>query len=94
MYVPVPTEPEELWDEAQPRVHLMKDIIASHFGQNCDCGRELDQGSFARCFLYSLQDGKKLVARIILPARQHVKTESEVATMYFLRGAGDCFCLL
>jgi len=37
-------------------------------------------------FLFTLENGKQVIARIILPVRESVKTEAEVAAMELVRG--------
>jgi len=46
----------------------------------------MDDGAFARVFLFMLENGMQVVARIILPVRESVKTEAEVAAMELVRG--------
>lgn len=77
---------QDLWANVEVRLDLLPGIISSHFKQPCDEGSVLSEGSYARCHLYTLEDGKRIVARMILPAREYVKTESEVASMFLLRG--------
>ncbi|KAF8498285.1 hypothetical protein JB92DRAFT_3125410 [Gautieria morchelliformis] len=43
-------------------------------------------GVYARAVLFSLDNNRKVVARVVLPVRESVKTEAEVATMALVRG--------
>ena len=43
-------------------------------------------GAYARAFLYTLDSGLKVVARVILPVRETIKTEAEVSAMDTVRG--------
>ena len=54
----------------------------------------MDDGTFARVFLFTLENGMQVIARILLPVRESVKTEAEVAAMELLRGYYRCRCLL
>jgi hypothetical protein len=53
----------------------------------------MDDGAFARVFLFTLQNGMQVIARIILLVRESVKTEAEVAAMELVRGH-YCYSLL
>lgn len=46
----------------------------------------MNYGAYARAFLFSLASGMQVVGRVILPVRDSVKTEAEVATMELVRG--------
>jgi hypothetical protein len=43
-------------------------------------------GAYARVFLFTLEDDKQVVGRVVLPVRETVKTEAEVASMILVRG--------
>ena len=64
----------------------MGTIIEDHFGMPCVFAGELGRGAYARCRRYTLVSGLELAVRLILPVRESVKTEVEVATMTYLRG--------
>jgi len=81
-----PKSHDEVWEESKPNLEGMENIIRNHFGMPCTFGGELGRGSYARCFRYTLKNGRDLAARIILPIREYAKTEVEVATMTLLRG--------
>jgi hypothetical protein len=53
----------------------------------------MDDGAFARVFLFTLQNGMQVIARIVLPVRESVKTEAEVAAMELVRGHYCCSLL-
>ncbi|KIP07758.1 hypothetical protein PHLGIDRAFT_408172 [Phlebiopsis gigantea 11061_1 CR5-6] len=76
---------DDFWAQTEPKVSALKTIISSHFA--CACGdlSLLDEGAYARVYETFLTTGRRLAARIILPARPVVKTEAEVATMDFVR---------
>ena len=46
----------------------------------------MDDGAYARAFLFSLENNMQVVARVILPVRESLKTEAEVVTMEVVRG--------
>ena len=46
----------------------------------------MDDGAYARVFLFSLENDMQVVARVILPVRESLKTEAEVVTMEVVRG--------
>jgi hypothetical protein len=46
----------------------------------------MDGGSYARVSLFTLEDDQKVVGRVVLPVRETVKTEAEVAAMELVRG--------
>jgi hypothetical protein len=46
----------------------------------------MQKGSFAHVYLFTLEDNRKVTAKIIFPVRETVKTEAEVAAMEFVRG--------
>jgi len=47
-------------------------------------------GVYARVFLYTLENGLQVIARVILPVREGIKTESEIAAMDMMRGKFIC----
>ena len=62
-------EPEDiLWEQINPNLDALLPIIANHFGSPCWSQEPLQHGSYARAFLYILQDGLHVLARVILPA--------------------------
>lgn len=79
-------ENEMLWKNANVNMTAMQDIASSHFGSDYhDCTR-MDEGAYARVFLFTLKNGFQFVARIVLPVRESVKTQAEVAAMTLVRG--------
>lgn len=77
---------EILWKAANPNLTALQDIISAHFRLPCCRYAPLGGGSYARIFLFTLEDGQQVVGRIILPVRETVKTEAEVASMVYVRG--------
>ena len=61
-------------------------IISSHFRTLHSHHTRMDDGAIARVFLFTLQNGMQVIACIILPVRESVKTEAEVAAMELVRG--------
>jgi len=49
----------------------------------------MNDGAYARAFLFSLTTGTQVVGRVILPVRQSIKTEAEVTVMELVRGKSD-----
>ena len=80
-------EPEDiLWDKTDPDLEALKSIIGTHFNSPCRSQEPLNHGAYARAFLYTLQNDIQLVARVILPVRETIKTETEIAAMDMARG--------
>jgi hypothetical protein len=80
-------EPEDiLWDKTDPDLEALRSIISAHFNSPCRSQEPLNHGAYARAFLYTLQNDIQLVARVILPVRETIKTEAEIAAMDMARG--------
>lgn len=80
-------EPEDvLWDKICPNLEALENIICTHFGSPCCSKKPLNHGAYARVFHYTLDNNLQLVARVILPVRETIKTESEIAAMDMVRG--------
>lgn len=77
---------DTFWSEVEPKLPLLRDIIAEHFKSSCSDLEFFDEGSYARIYRATVSDGIALAVRIILPIRDNVKTRAEVATMDSLRG--------
>ena len=77
---------ERLWKAANPNLTALQDIISAHFRLPCCHYAPLGGGAYARIFLFTLEDGQQVVGRIVLPVRETVKTEAEVASMVYVRG--------
>ena len=77
---------ERLWQAANIDIKAIEIIISSHFGTSLSHYTRMDDGAFARVFLFTLENGMQVIARIILPVRESVKTEAEVAAMELVRG--------
>ena len=78
---------DELWLAANPDLDALNDIIAAHFGVQCVSREVLGRGGYAFAYLVTLANDVRVVARVILPVRDYVKTEAEVATMTSVRGS-------
>ena len=81
-----PASEDILWEQINPDLDALLPIIVNHFGSPCQSKEPLQQGAYARAFLYILQDGLHVVARVSLPVRRTLKTEAEVAAMDAIRG--------
>ena len=81
-------EPDELlWQSADVDIAALQTIVSTRFHTQCR-GFEpltLDAGSYARAFLFSLENGIQVVGRV-LPVRESIKTEAEVAAIELVRG--------
>lgn len=75
------SEAEKLWQAANVDIKAIEIIISSHFRTSVGHHACMDNGSYARVFLFTLENGMQVIARIILPVRESVKTEAEVAAM-------------
>ncbi|KAF8522834.1 kinase-like domain-containing protein [Gautieria morchelliformis] len=77
---------DELWEATNVDLAALQRIVSSHFHVECQEGILMNDGDgvYARAFLFSL-DNKKVVARVVLPVRESLKTEAEVATMELVR---------
>ncbi|GJE96625.1 kinase-like protein [Phanerochaete sordida] len=76
---------EEIWAKADVDLEALSTIISAHFRMPCVSRECLGIGGYARTFKCTLQDGKRLVAKVTLPVREVVKTEAEVAAMDSMR---------
>lgn len=79
------SEAEKLWQAANVDIKAIEIIISSHFRTSVGHHACMDNGSYARVFLFTLENGMQVIARIILPVRESVKTEAEVAAMELVR---------
>lgn len=80
------SEDEVLWRNTDVDMQALQNIVSSHFRSACQRITRMNEGAYARVFLFTLQSGLQVVGRIVLPVRESVKTEAEVATMGFVRG--------
>src|ERR1700691_5850248 len=79
---------EILWQATNVNTTALEAIISSHFGSRSFGCTRMDDGAYARVFLFSLRNDLQVVGRVILPVRESVKTEAEVAAMELVRGTG------
>ena len=77
---------EELWQATNADMPALQRIISSHFRSECRQYIRMNDGAYARVFLFTLENNLKVVARVVLPVRESLKTEAEVATMELVRG--------
>ena len=78
---------EDIWDQTSPDLSGLGEIISAHFNSLCHSRKLLGNGAYARAFLYTLENGFKLVARVVSPARETVKTEAEACAIDTARGS-------
>lgn len=77
---------KSFWPDVEPKLPCLKDIISAHFGCPCEDLNLLGDGAYAHVYSTKLQTGLELAIRIVLPVRESLKTEAEVATMTSMRG--------
>jgi serine/threonine protein kinase len=77
---------EILCKATDANVEALQNIVSAHFRAGCLDRVPMNEGSYARVFLFTLQDDRKVVAKVLLPVRETVKTEGEVAAMELVRG--------
>jgi hypothetical protein len=80
-----------LRDTTNADLQALQDIISTHFHKGCRDRVSMQTGAYARVFLFTLADDRKVIARVVLPIRETVKTEAEVAAMEFVRGTPFLF---
>lgn len=67
-------------------IAALQHIVSAHFRTDCQSHTRMNDGAYARVFLFSLITGVQVVGRVILPVRRSIKTEAEVTTMELVRG--------
>jgi len=77
---------ERLWQSANADIAALQTIISTHFHAHCRGFEPLNNDSFARVFLFSLENNVQVVGQVVLPVRESFKTEAEVAAMELVRG--------
>ena len=60
-------------------------IVAGHFRIGVRCYSLLSTGSYAKAYLFTLENNFQAVGRVVFPVRETVKTEAEVAVMELVR---------
>ncbi|KIJ31397.1 hypothetical protein M422DRAFT_266935 [Sphaerobolus stellatus SS14] len=78
---PSPLSPHAtLWNETNPNLDALDSIINQHF-IDTDCLKRvsLGDGAYSRAFLYTLNSGFQVVAKVILPVRPVFKTEKKTS---------------
>jgi hypothetical protein len=76
-----------LWETTNANLQALQDIISTHFHKACRDRVPMQKGSYARVFLFTLADDQKVIAKVVFPVRETVKTEAEVSAMEFVRGS-------
>lgn len=64
-------------------------IVIDHFRVAVRHHSPMNRGSYARVFLFTLENNFQVVGRVVLPVREAVKTEAEVAAMEMVRSRTD-----
>ena len=77
---------ESLWHATDTDITALQHIVSSHFRADCQHYTRMNDGAYARAFLFSMINGMQVVGRVILPVRASIKTEAEVAMMELVRG--------
>ena len=77
---------ETLWQAINVDMAALQQIVCAHFRSKCWHYTRMDDGAYARVFLFSLENNMQVVARVILPVRESLKMEAEVVTMEVVRG--------
>jgi len=60
-------------------------IVADHFRIGVRSYSLLETGSYARLYLFTLENDFQAVGRVVFPVRETVKTEAEIAVMELVR---------
>ena len=77
---------ELLWDAASVNLDALEHIVCDHFHSDVCLRTPMNvNGSYARVFLFTVDNDLKVIGRIVLPVREAVKTEAEVAAMDMVR---------
>jgi hypothetical protein len=77
---------ESLWQTTNANLGALQEIVSAHFRLPCRHHALMDSGAYAHVFLFTLESDQKVVGRVVLPVRETVKTEAEVAAMELVRG--------
>lgn len=77
---------ETLWQATNVDIPALQQIVCVHFRSESRTYTRMDDGAYARVFLFSLENNMQVVARVILPIRESLKTEAEVVAMEVVRG--------
>ncbi|KIJ23025.1 hypothetical protein M422DRAFT_276484, partial [Sphaerobolus stellatus SS14] len=80
-----PSPHDELWNVANPDMDALDTIITQHFHADTLERVALGDGGYGRAFIYTFNNGRQVVAKVILPVRPVFKTESEVAAMILVK---------
>ena len=77
---------ELLWGAASADLDALEHIVRDHFHSEVCLRTPMNvNGSYARVFLFTVDNDLKVIGRIVLPVREAVKTEAEVAAMDMVR---------
>ena len=66
---------ETLWQATNVDIPALQQIVCAHFRSESRTYTRMDDGAYARVFLFSLENNMQVVARVILPIRESLKTE-------------------
>lgn len=85
---------EEFWQNANIDLDALSSIVAAHMQSPCKQRDTMEAGAYARVFLFILENGLRVIVRLILPVREHLKTEAEVSAMIFARSTLHATCFI
>ncbi|KIJ43049.1 hypothetical protein M422DRAFT_253839 [Sphaerobolus stellatus SS14] len=80
-----PSPHDELWNVANPDMDALDIIVTQHFHADRLERVALGDGGYGRAFIYTFNNGRQVVAKVVLPVRPVFKTESEVAAMMLVK---------
>jgi len=66
-------------------LHAFEGIVADHFCIGVRRCSLMKMGSYARVYLFTLENDFQVIGRVVFPVRETVKTEAEVAAMELVR---------
>ncbi|SRR6266498_5915179 len=76
-----PNEP--VWPTTD--LHAFERIVADHFCIGVRHYSLMKMGSYARVYLFTLENDFQAIGRVVFPVRETVETEAEVAAMELVR---------
>jgi len=74
---------EPVWPTTN--LHAFERIVANHFRINVRHYTLMNSGSYAKVYLFTLENDFQAIGRVVFPVRETVKTEAEVAVMELVR---------
>jgi hypothetical protein len=74
---------EPVWPTTN--LHAFEQIVANHFRIGVRRYTLINGGSYAKVYLFTLENDFQAIGRVVFPVRETVKTEAEVAAMELVR---------